>query len=201
MALTDRLQILLISPDYRRLWLAQAFSSFGEYLFASTSTVWVAAQLFPDSPRLPGLVGAVVLSAAVPRTVAGPIAGVYADRWHARKTMIVNDLIRAGLFAGLLLVVQFGKLKHDQVFVVILVCIILSEISAQFFNPSRAAIMQVVIPADQRVDAAGMSMFSLTGCHHRNRRGAGIIWLIRRPSGDRHLHCNLYDFVRHDIMR
>lgn len=77
--------------------------------------------------------------------------------------MIVNDSIRAGLFAVLLLVVQFGKLKHHQIFIVILVCIILSELSAQFFNPSRAAIMQMVIPADRRVDAASMSMFSLTG--------------------------------------
>jgi MFS family permease len=163
MALTDRLRILLISPDYRRLWLAQAFSSFGEYLFASTGTVWVATQLFPDSPHLPALVGAVVLSASIPRIVAGPIAGVYADRWHVRKTMIVNDSIRAGLFAALLFVVQFGKLQNDQIFIAILVCIILSEISAQFFNPSRAAIMQMVIPTDRRVDAASMSMFSLTG--------------------------------------
>jgi MFS family permease len=163
MALTGRLQVLLIGPDYRRLWLAQAFSSFGVYLFASTCTVWVATQLFPNSTQLPALVGAVVLAASIPRIVAGPIAGVYADRWHARRTMIVNDSIRAGLFVVLLFVVQFGELKHDQIFIVILVCIILSEISAQFFNPSRAACMQMVIPADRRVDAASMSMFSLTG--------------------------------------
>lgn len=77
--------------------------------------------------------------------------------------MIVNDLIRAVLFAALLFVVQFGKFKPDRTFIVILTCIILSEISAQFFNSSRATIMPIAVPVDRRVDAASTSMFSLTG--------------------------------------
>ncbi|KAF0848601.1 MFS transporter [Nocardia caishijiensis] len=152
-----------IGPDFRRLWLAQAFSSFGEYLFAGTSTVWVATRLFPDSPRLPAFVGAVILAESVPRIVVGPIAGVYADRWRARKTMIVNDCLRAGLFVALLLLGLSGTAASAEMFVVLLICICLSATSAQFFNPSRAAVMQLVVPEDRRVDAASMSMLSLTG--------------------------------------
>ncbi|MFB7876141.1 MFS transporter [Nocardia sp. NPDC056064] len=161
--LRARLDRTLIGVDFRRLWLAQAFSSFGEYLFASTSTVWVAARLFPHSPRLPALIGAVILAAAIPRIVVGPLAGVYADRWRARKTMIVNDCLRVGLFVALLLVVRLGGLDNAATFAAIVICVVVSETSAQFFNPSRAAIMQLVIPEDRRVDAASMSMFSLTG--------------------------------------
>lgn len=163
MTLSGLMSARSIGVDFRRLWLAQAFSSFGEYLFASTSTVWVAAQLFPHSPRLPALVGAVILAAAIPRIIVGPVAGVYADRWRARKTMIVNDCFRVGLFVSLLLVNWFGGLDNAATFTAIVICVILSETSAQFFNPSRAAIMQLVIPEDRRVDAASMSMFSLTG--------------------------------------
>ncbi|MEV4204775.1 MFS transporter [Nocardia salmonicida] len=163
MALIDRFGALSIGADYRRLWLAQAFSSFGEYLFASTSTVWVAIRLFPNSPRLPALIGAVILAASVPRIIFGPIAGVYADRWNSRKTMIVNDWMRVGIFTTLLAVVQFGDSSPGRMFAAIVVCIILSEISAQFFNPARAAVMQLIIPPDRRIEAASMSMFSLTG--------------------------------------
>ncbi|MFI5501657.1 MFS transporter [Nocardia asteroides] len=163
MALRGIFSALSIGVDYRRLWLAQAFSSFGEYFFAGTSIVWVAVQLFPDSPSLPGLVGAVILAASIPRILVGPLAGVYADRWHPRTTMIVNDWLRAGLFSSLLLIVQFGGLGNAQLFIVILACVVVSETSAQFFNPSRASIMQLVIPEDRRVDAASLSMFSLTG--------------------------------------
>ncbi|WP_336084515.1 MFS transporter [Nocardia sp. SSK8] len=158
-----RFPALSIGADFRRLWLAQALSSFGEYLFAGTSVVWVATSLFPDSPRLPALVGAVVLAAAVPRIVVGPLAGVYADRWCARRTMIVNDCLRAGLFTLLLGAVQVIRLTEVQIYAAILVCIVVSETSAQFFNPARAAVMHVAIPEDRRVDAASMSMFSLTG--------------------------------------
>ncbi|MFD8101173.1 MFS transporter [Nocardia fluminea] len=163
MALIDRFGALSIGADYRRLWLAQAFSSFGEYLFASTSTVWVAVRLYPTDPRLPALIGVVILAASVPRIIFGPVAGVYADRWDSRKTMIVNDWIRVGVFATLLAVVQFADSSPGRVFAAIIICIILSEISAQFFNPSRAAVMQLVIPPDRRIEAASMSMFSLTG--------------------------------------
>ncbi|MEU3012771.1 MFS transporter [Nocardia asteroides] len=163
MALRGIFSALSIGVDYRRLWLAQAFSSFGEYFFAGTSTVWVAVQLFPDSPSLPVLVGAVILAASIPRIVVGPLAGVYVDRRHPRTTMIVSGWVRAGLLASLLLIVQFGGLGSAQLFTVILSCVVVSETSAQFFNPARASIMQVVIPEDRRVDAASLSMFSLTG--------------------------------------
>ncbi|MGW6624499.1 MFS transporter [Nocardia sp. NPDC055002] len=163
MVLIDRFGALSIGADYRRLWLAQAFSSFGEYLFASTSTVWVAVRLYPTDPRLPALIGVVILAASVPRIIFGPVAGVYADRWDSRKTMIVNDWIRVGVFATLLAVIQFADSSPGRVFAAIIICIVLSEISAQFFNPSRAAVMQLVIPPDRRIEAASMSMFSLTG--------------------------------------
>ncbi|MEU4322635.1 MFS transporter [Nocardia fluminea] len=163
MAQIDRFGALSISADYRRLWLAQAASSFGEYLFASTSTVWVAVQLFPASPRLPALIGMVILAASVPRIVIGPIAGVYADRWNSRKTMIVNDWIRVGIFAMLLGVVEFGEASPGRIFAAIVICTALSEVCAQFFNPSRAAVMHLVVPPDRRIEAASMSMFSLTG--------------------------------------
>lgn len=160
--LTHRLRLLSISADYRRLWLAQAFSSFGEYLFTSTSVVWVATQLFPGSAHLSSLVGFIVLSASVPRIIVGPVAGVYADRWRPRRTMVVTDLSRAVLFV-VLLGVEFGRFGHGRIFVAIVGCIVLSEICAQFFNPSRAAMLQVIVPSERRVEAVSMTMFSLTG--------------------------------------
>ncbi|MBP3862492.1 MAG: MFS transporter [Pseudomonas sp.] len=50
-----------------------------------------------------------------------------------------------------------------QMFTGVLLLLLINSVAAQFFNPSRQAIMQVVIPSERRVEASAKAMFSLTG--------------------------------------
>lgn len=50
-----------------------------------------------------------------------------------------------------------------QVFAGVLLLLVMNSSAAQFFNPSRQAVMQVIIPAERRVEASAKTMFSLTG--------------------------------------
>lgn len=46
-------------------------------------------------------VGAVMTARVLPGFFVGPIAGVFADRWDRKKTMVVADLMRAGVIFSL----------------------------------------------------------------------------------------------------
>ncbi|WP_067663908.1 MFS transporter [Nocardia miyunensis] len=152
-----------IGSDFLLLWFAQAGSSFGEFLFAATATVWVATGLFPHSAHLPTFMALIVLSATVPRIVVAPIAGVLVDRWNVRYTMVVSDAARVLCYTVLLIVVEWESGSDAVRYWAALIVLTSGNVSAQFFNPARAALMQVVIPEERRVEAASTSMFALTG--------------------------------------
>ncbi|MQY20074.1 MFS transporter [Nocardia macrotermitis] len=105
----------------------------------------------------------VVLSATVPRIIVAPLAGVLVDRWDARRVMVVSDAVRALFYAILLIVLVCGSESSAVQYGASLIVLTIGNVSAQFFNPARGALMQVIIPAEQRVEAAGTSMFALTG--------------------------------------
>jgi MFS family permease len=152
---------LLINRDFAWLWVAQAASSFGEYLLASTVTVWLVLDLAAGQPGLPALVSAVVLTSTLPRLIVAPLVGVFVDRWRADRVMVQSDLIRFALFPPMLVVVAVA----GDVFIIGALLVLLTMIGAvsQFFMPARAAALQVLLPEDRRADAAGKMMFAAVG--------------------------------------
>ena len=42
-------------------------------------------------------VSGLMIALTLPRLLFGVLAGVFVDRWDRRRTMIVSDLLRAGL--------------------------------------------------------------------------------------------------------
>lgn len=48
--------------------------------------------------------GTAVVAETLPALLLGPLAGVFADRWQRRRTMVAVDLVRAGCVLALLAV-------------------------------------------------------------------------------------------------
>jgi MFS transporter, DHA3 family, macrolide efflux protein len=88
--------MLLLAPLRHRpillLWLGQTLSAIGDQFF-TMAVAWTAAQ------RAGADVGVVIAAQYVSALVSGLFAGVYADRWDRRRTMISVDLLRAALVA------------------------------------------------------------------------------------------------------
>ncbi len=108
--------------------------------------VWVG--LLTGSPsQIAGLAAAETL----PALLAGPFAGVLADRWDPRKTMMACDVLRALLILSLL----FAPAS------VLLPCIYIVGFSMSlvglFFNPSKNLAIRSVIGDDQITRAQGLS--------------------------------------------
>jgi predicted MFS family arabinose efflux permease len=87
----------------------------------------------------------------LPQVLLGAVAGVFADRWDRRRTMIVADLLLAAGLMPLLLVRGSG-----QVWIVLVVLLWESTVQ-QFFAPAEQAMLPGLVPDDQLITANAVS--------------------------------------------
>ena len=107
--------------------------------------------------RVYALTGSTVASALTmassfaPQVLLGAVAGVFADRWDRKRTMIAADLLLA---AGLLPLV----LVHDAAQVWIVFAVMFWEGSVQqFFSPAEQAMVPRLVPDDELMTANAVS--------------------------------------------
>lgn len=94
------LRALLRIRAFRRLWAVLGVSSLGDWLgLLATSTF--AANQFSSSAAKGLAFGSVIAVRLLPALVLGPVAGVLADRFDRRYTMVICDLIRFLFFASI----------------------------------------------------------------------------------------------------
>jgi dTMP kinase len=85
---------------FRRLWLVLGLSSLGDWVGLLASATF-AGQQVTGSAAQGAAFGSVIAVRMLPALVLGPVAGVIADRWDRRYTMVVCDLIRFLFFASI----------------------------------------------------------------------------------------------------
>ncbi len=96
----NALKGLLGVRAFRRLWLVLGLSSLGDWLgLLATSTL--AKQQVSGAAAQGLAFGSVIAVRMLPALILGPLAGVIADRWNRRYTMVVCDLIRFVFFASI----------------------------------------------------------------------------------------------------
>ena len=98
-AFSELRSILRIRP-FRRLWLVLGVASLGDWLGLLATSLFAQQQV--QSPTAKGVAfGGVIAVRLLPALLLGPIAGVLADRFDRRYTMVVCDLVRFVLFASI----------------------------------------------------------------------------------------------------
>lgn len=91
--------ILRIRP-FRRLWAVLGLSSLGDWLGLLATWTFATQQVTGSAAK--GVAGGSVIAVRLlPALVLGPIAGVFADRFDRRHTMVVCDLLRFVFFASI----------------------------------------------------------------------------------------------------
>jgi dTMP kinase len=98
--------VLRIRP-FRRLWLVLGIASYGDWLGLLATSIFASAQVSGSTAK--GLAfGGVIAVRLLPALFLGPVAGVLADRFDRRYTMVICDLLRFVLFASIPLVALSG---------------------------------------------------------------------------------------------
>src|SRR5260370_13525852 len=92
-----------------------------------------------------------MMASFVPQVLLGPVAGVFADRWDRKQTMIVADLLLAAGLLPLLLVRGAGHVW------IVFVVLLWEGVVQQFFSPAEQAMLPRLVPDDQLVTANAVS--------------------------------------------
>src|SRR6267143_7166847 len=77
--------VLRLRP-VRRLWIAQTVSVFGDFLAVFAIIAVVTFKLHGTATQ----VAMVLVSFMAPLAIVSPLAGVFVDRWHLKRTMIAS---------------------------------------------------------------------------------------------------------------
>jgi len=94
------LKALMQIRAFRRLWAVLGLSSLGDWLGLLATSIF-AAQQVSGSAAKGAAFGGVIAVRMLPALILGPVAGVVADRWDRRYTMVVCDVARFFLFASI----------------------------------------------------------------------------------------------------
>jgi len=139
-------ELLAGNANYRRIWLGEVASWFGDWFNAIA--LYTLVRELTGSPLALGLV---FLTKMVPFAVASPLAGLLVDRFNRRRLMIAADLLRALVVLGFLLVHEAGDLY--LIYALTGVQVILTAV----FIPARSASIPNVTTAGELLTANALS--------------------------------------------
>lgn len=149
----------------RAVVLSQFFSSASEFLAIGALIVWVAAgSLDPPNPAsAPLAVGALISSAATIRLLAAPVAGAFADRLPALRSMIRADAIRA--LAGVLAAMTFFLgIQRAPLAALLCLCLLvgIQSYCTLRFTASRAVSVRLNLPDSELAAMSSQLIFAST---------------------------------------
>jgi MFS transporter, DHA3 family, macrolide efflux protein len=168
---------LLRNRSFRLLWSGQLVSSFGDAL--TSLALLLTAQRLTGSTTA---VAATAIAIALPQLLVGLPAGALVDRWSRRRVMIGSDLARAVLVLGFLAV---GT--GDRLWLLYALAFVQSAVGT-VFNPSRAAFVAELLPAERLLPAnsllemsrvvAGVAGTSVAGLLASTRTDLGVVFVV-----------------------
>lgn len=139
-----RFRDVLADPQFFALWLAQLLSVLGDQV----ARVALAVLVFTGTGSA-GLTALTYALTFLPDLVAGPLLSGIADRAPRRATMVVSDLLRAGLLA--LMAVP------GMPFWGLCLLVVAGQLIAAPFAAARAAILPHVLTGERYVVASAVS--------------------------------------------
>lgn len=142
--------------NWRLLWIGQSVSATGDMVFYVTVLLWIATIIAKGQPWAPAAASGALIATAAPVLVVGPLAGVFVDRWDRRRTMLTADAARFVLIASLL---TLPALRHEisvgAQLGILYGVLALCSCFAEFFDPSRLAVIGAIVPSEQQPQASG----------------------------------------------
>ena len=147
-------RFVLAQRDFRRIWTAQVLAQLADK-FLMFSIIILAYHLSGGSTP----VAFSLLAYTVPAVLISGPAGVYADRHHRKRIMVLTNLMRALIVVLIPLTSAVPALRHD--FLHLLVLTFLFAAVGQFFAPAEAAAIPSVLPRQALITANSMVMVTM----------------------------------------
>ena len=153
------LRAILRIRAFRRLWAVLGLSSLGDWLGLLATAIF-ASDHVSGSTAKGAAFGSVIAVRLLPALLLGPVAGVFADRFDRRYTMVACDLLRFALFASIpaaALFTQDSKLILGWVAIATFAI----ETAAMLWVPAKEAAVPNLLPR-ARLEAANQLTLATT---------------------------------------
>lgn len=144
--------LLVRNRNFVLLWAAYGVSALGDHLSEMALLKEAGGFERDDITRVQALLS---FGFFLPFFLIGPIAGWWADRFSRKWTMIVSDLLRAGVMISLTVTVPFLMDCEFGDYSMALPLLVTGAFAA-FFSPCRQALLPTLIRGDQLVRANAM---------------------------------------------
>jgi dTMP kinase len=155
------LKAILRIRAFRRLWAVLGLSALGDWLgLLATSTF--AAEQVSGSLAKGAAFGSVIAVRLLPALVFGAVAGVLADRFDRRYTMVVCDLVRFVMF----LTIPAAVLVTDNSALIVgwaAIATFIIESASMLWTPAKEASVPNLIPRARLETANQLSLASTYG--------------------------------------
>jgi dTMP kinase len=145
---------------FRRLWYTTALSSLGDWLGLLATTA-LATNLVSGYKAQNYALGGVLVVKLLPALVLGPLAGVFADRFDRRVTMVISDFVRFLLFLSIPLAHLIVNPRGTLIW--LLVASFLIECVSLFWTPAKDASVPNLVRRDQIESANQLSLITTYG--------------------------------------
>jgi|SRR5579883_102428 len=130
--------VVLRQRNFACLWVGQLVSLIGDWMLFIALPFYIYTLTGSTLAT-----GVMFIVQTVPRLCFGSLAGVFVDRWNRKYTMLVTNLVQAGVLVPLFLVHS-----AEWIWVIYAFAFIDSSVS-QFFTPAQTAIIpQLVSESD-----------------------------------------------------
>ncbi|WP_286047853.1 dTMP kinase [Verrucosispora sp. FIM060022] len=146
---------------FRRLWIVLSAASFGDWLGLLATSIFAAAQV-EGSTAKGAAFGGVIAIRLLPALLLGPIAGVFADRFDRRWTMVICDLLRFVLFASIPLYALTGA-SGARVVSWAAIATFLIETVTLLWIPAKEAAVPNLIPRARLETANQLTLITTYG--------------------------------------
>jgi dTMP kinase len=142
---------LLADRRFRRFFLATFVSSMGDWvgLFAILALTESIVGQGQASRATAFAFSGVMIARILPIMVLGPVAGVYADRWDRKRTLVASDLGRGTVMAAI---------PFAQDFLQLFVASFLVEVISMLFAPAKEATLPNLVPRPRLVQANQLNL-------------------------------------------
>lgn len=137
--------------QFRLLWTGMSASLIGDGMLL-VALAWQVYDLF----GVPAAMSAVGVALSLPQVAMLLVGGVISDRFDPRKVMMVSDLLRGLVMAGLAALSLTGALTSLWM---LLGLIVVYGAAAGFFGPAFDALVPRIVPAEDLVQANALDQF------------------------------------------
>lgn len=144
--------------DFRLLWFGMIFGNVGTWM-QFTALGYYVAKLAPNAALGAFYIGLLGASRMVPVLICSPIAGVVADRYPRRRTLMITNGCLTLLAASLACVLWAGIATLP---VVLAISAALAA-TQSFDNPTRQSWVSLLVPRELLGNAIGLNSLAFNG--------------------------------------